>query len=102
MQDEAAPTRPRVWMDGFGLSIAQGTGIATYARNLAATLQGAGFETGLLYGRPMPWGGDATGREIAFFDAQARMRPWWRHAIEQAWPQRQAWNPKREVVMPSV
>jgi glycosyltransferase involved in cell wall biosynthesis len=78
----------RIWMDGFGLSIAQGTGIATYARNLADTLQRAGFETGLLYGRPMPWGGDAQAREIAFFDAKARMRPWWRHAVEQGLPQR--------------
>jgi glycosyltransferase involved in cell wall biosynthesis len=79
---------PRIWMDGFGLSIPHGTGIATYARNLAATLRGAGFETGLLYGRPIPSGGDAQAREIAFFDAELRPPPMWRQALAQFWPQR--------------
>ncbi len=78
----------RVWMDGFGLSIVNGTGIATYSRHLAATLRDAGFETALLYGRPLPWRGDAMAREIAFFDSRARTPPFWRRALAQALPQR--------------
>jgi glycosyltransferase involved in cell wall biosynthesis len=79
---------PRIWMDGFGLSIVNGTGIATYSRNLAATLRGAGFETGLLYGRPLHRRGDAAAREIAFFDAQLRPPPAWRQMLAQFLPQR--------------
>lgn len=65
---------PRVWMDGFGLSIVGGTGIATYARGLAAALASGGHGLGLLYGRPIPAGGEAMAREIAFFDSQTRLR----------------------------
>lgn len=90
MQSEAPPTRPRVWMDGFGLSIANGTGIATYARNLATTLLAAGFDTALLYGRPLRRGGDAAAREIAFFDAKLRPPPIWQQVLAQFGPQR-AW-----------
>lgn len=61
-------------MDGFGLSLVGGTGIATYSRGLAATLGETGLGLGLLYGRPMPEGGDAMAREIAFFDSQTRLR----------------------------
>jgi glycosyltransferase involved in cell wall biosynthesis len=89
---------PRIWMDGFGLSIANGTGIATYARNLAATLRGAGFETGLLYGRPIRAEGDAAAREIAFFDAELRPPPIWFQAMAQAWPQRARRLGERGVV----
>ncbi len=69
-----AGTAPRVWMDGFGLSIVAGTGIATYSRGLAGALAGSGLGLGLLYGRPMPAGGEPMAREIAFFDSQTRLR----------------------------
>lgn len=65
---------PRVWMDGFGLSLVGGTGIATYSRNMAATLGESGLGLGLLYGRPIPAGQDPLAREIAFFDSQTRLR----------------------------
>lgn len=40
----------RVLIEGHNLTLANGTGIATYARQLAATLRGLGYRTGLLAG----------------------------------------------------
>ncbi len=74
MSHDAPRVWPRVWMDGFGLSLVGGTGIATYSRGLAATLGETGLGLGLLYGRPMADGGDPMAREIAFFDSQTRLR----------------------------
>ena len=69
-----AETAPLVWMDAFGLSLTGGTGIATYSRELAATLRGSGLGLGLLYGRPVRPGLDPMAREVAFFDAGNRLR----------------------------
>ena len=69
-----SPPKPRVWIDGFALSLTQGTGIATYARGLAHTLRAEGGELGVLYGRPISGRGDAMEREIRFFDAQTQLR----------------------------
>lgn len=84
----AAPA-PRVWMDGFGLSIVGGTGIATYSRGLAAALAGSGLGLGLLYGRPVPARGEPMAREIAFFDSQTRLiRPLTQRLLGLLGPQR--------------
>lgn len=78
-------------MDGFGLSIVGGTGIATYARGLAGALAGSGLGLGLLYGRPIPPRGEPMAREIAFFDSQTRLtRPLLRRLLGVLGPQR-AW-----------
>lgn len=61
---------PRVWMDGFPLTLSHGTGITTYARGHAATLPRLGVSLGMLYGRPLPAISDATEREVRFFDAR--------------------------------
>ncbi|MEI6159137.1 MAG: glycosyltransferase family 1 protein [Roseococcus sp.] len=61
---------PRVWMDGFPLTLSHGTGITTYARSHAATLRGLGVNFGMLYGRPLPSLGDPAEREVRFFDAR--------------------------------
>lgn len=61
--------RPRIYIDGYNLSLEQGTGVATYARNLSFALRDLGAEVGVLYGtststisfQPLI-------REIAFFD----------------------------------
>jgi len=80
---------PRIWMDGFGLSLVSGTGIATYSRGLAATLGETGLGLGLLYGRPMPRGTDAMAREVAFFDSQTRLsHPLMRRMVSMLGPQR--------------
>ena len=60
----------RIWMDGFPLTLAHGTGITTYARGHAATLRGLGARLGMLYGRPLPHTADANEREVRFFDAR--------------------------------
>lgn len=61
---------PRVWMDGFPLTLSHGTGITTYARGHAATLRQLGVSLGMLYGRPLPGIADPAEREVRFFDAR--------------------------------
>ncbi len=67
---------PRIYIDGFNLSLQQGTGVATYARNLSFSLRDLGAEVGVLYGtqsstislHPLI-------REIAFFDPMVGRPP---------------------------
>lgn len=61
---------PRIWMDGFPLTLSHGTGITTYARGHAAALRRLGASLGMLYGRPLPTISDAAEREVRFFDAR--------------------------------
>ena len=61
---------PRIWMDGFPLTLTHGTGITTYARSHAETLRTLGVHLGMLYGRPLPSIADAGEREVRFFDAR--------------------------------
>ena len=58
----------KVMIDGFNLSLVQGTGIATYARNLSFNLKALGHETHVLYGIPRAQDRSAIMREISFFD----------------------------------
>ncbi len=61
--------KPRIYIDGFNLSLEQGTGVATYARNLSFALRDIGAEVGVLYGTSAPTTSSNTMmREIAFFD----------------------------------
>ncbi len=60
---------PLIWMDGFALTDAHGTGITTYSRGLASALRASGVRLGLLYGRPLPNRLGPTEREVRFFDA---------------------------------
>ncbi|MFC7691699.1 hypothetical protein ACFQY5_21105 [Paeniroseomonas aquatica] len=46
MRAAAPPGRPRVFLDGYNLALDQGTGVATYARNLSFAFGRLGFETG--------------------------------------------------------
>jgi glycosyltransferase involved in cell wall biosynthesis len=55
--------------DGFNLALAQGTGIATYARVLTGIARELGHEVGIVYGSPQTPPRAALSREIAFFDA---------------------------------
>ncbi|WP_431268720.1 hypothetical protein [Dankookia sp. P2] len=44
-------TQPsRVFLDGYNLALNQGTGVATYARNLSFALERLGHQVGVLYG----------------------------------------------------
>lgn len=101
MPNDAPRGSPRVWMDGFGLSLVGGTGIATYSRGLAATLGESGLGLGLLYGRPIggrPIGtaSDAMAREIAFFDSRVRLD--YRLARRLAG----IWGPQRAIAVPAA
>jgi glycosyltransferase involved in cell wall biosynthesis len=58
----------KVIVDGFNLALAQGTGIATYARNLTYNLKDLGHELHVLYGLPPSPDQSATMREISFYD----------------------------------
>ena len=61
--------KPRIFIDGYNLSLEQGTGVATYARNLSFSLRDLGAEVGVLYGtKASTLGRHALLREIAFFD----------------------------------
>ncbi|MEO3471694.1 glycosyltransferase family 1 protein [Roseomonas sp. CAU 1739] len=64
-----APRPPRIFIDGFNLSLTQGTGVATYARNLSFCLRDLGAEVGVLYGtKSSTIAMNSLIREIAFFD----------------------------------
>jgi glycosyltransferase involved in cell wall biosynthesis len=76
--------RARVFLDGYNLALDQGTGVATYARNLSFALQRLGCEVGVLYGtrsRPSP---NPLIREIAFFDERMRDPPPWLTVLRRA------------------
>jgi glycosyltransferase involved in cell wall biosynthesis len=77
-----AQTAPTIAIDGFNLGLEQGTGVATYARNLSFALHGLGAEVGVLYGRPFPQGKDALLREVNFFDPQGRRGGPWRRGFD--------------------
>lgn len=60
--------RPRIFLDGYNLALEQGTGVATYARNLSFALHDLGAEVGVIYGNRASPSSDPLIREIAFFD----------------------------------
>ncbi len=72
----------RICLDAFNLSMPKGSGIATYARNLAAAVTGLGYEAQLLFGPEQAPGGDNLLNEALIFDAprppakEGRKR-WW-------------------------
>jgi glycosyltransferase involved in cell wall biosynthesis len=64
-----AKSAPRIYIDGYNLALEQGTGVATYARNLSFCLRDMGAEVGVLYGtRASTISTNSLIREIAFFD----------------------------------
>jgi glycosyltransferase involved in cell wall biosynthesis len=76
--------RPRVFLDSYNLALDQGTGVATYARNLSHAMGQLGFETGVLYGTRASPGRDSLIREIAFFDERVGTPPKWLVALRRA------------------
>jgi glycosyltransferase involved in cell wall biosynthesis len=58
----------RVFYDGFNLSLAQGTGVATYTRTLAQVVHDLGYEVGVIYAAAQTPPKDRLLREVAFFD----------------------------------
>lgn len=57
-----------VLIDGYNLALEKGTGVATYARNLAQEVGRLGHRTSVLYGHGNMGSREPLLREIAFFD----------------------------------
>lgn len=72
---------PLIAIDGYNLALDQGTGVATYARNLSYRLGALGAEVGVLYGTRASPSIHPLMREIAFFDARVGTPPRWLKAI---------------------
>jgi glycosyltransferase involved in cell wall biosynthesis len=75
---------PRIFIDGYNLALDQGTGVATYARNLSFALGALGYEVGVLYGTRAAPSLDPLIREIAFFDERVGNPPKWLVALRRA------------------
>jgi glycosyltransferase involved in cell wall biosynthesis len=67
--------RDRVMIDGFSLSLAQGTGIATYSRNLAVSLRSVVAKIAVLYGRPIASDAPALLKEVGLYDEDPERPP---------------------------
>ncbi|MCO6416366.1 glycosyltransferase family 4 protein [Siccirubricoccus sp. KC 17139] len=80
-----APKRPRIFLDGYNLALDQGTGVATYARNLSFAMARLGAEVGVLYGTRASPSRDPLIREIAFFDERVGEAPQWLQAIRRGY-----------------
>jgi glycosyltransferase involved in cell wall biosynthesis len=68
-------------IDGYNLGLEQGTGIATYARNLSYCLHQLGHEVSVLYGNPVVPRVNELLKEIAFFDSNVGEPPLWLRRI---------------------
>lgn len=69
-------TKKAILYDGLNLSLAQGTGIATYTRILSNIAHNLGHDVGIVYETPFSVPKDATLQDILFFDqASGRHRP---------------------------
>jgi glycosyltransferase involved in cell wall biosynthesis len=61
----------RICLDGFNMSMVEGSGIATYGRNLCLALSGLGHETQILYSSGQKITSNNLLSQIALFDARA-------------------------------
>lgn len=66
MTDDISATI-RIGLDGYNLALPQGTGVATYGRNLAAAITELGYPVDLLFGVNIPRKVDDDLRESLFF-----------------------------------
>ncbi|MBV1799607.1 glycosyltransferase family 1 protein [Siccirubricoccus sp. G192] len=80
----SATGRPRVFLDGYNLALDQGTGVATYARNLSFGMARLGFEVGVVYGTRAAPSFNPLIREIAFFDERVGDPPKWLVALRRS------------------
>jgi glycosyltransferase involved in cell wall biosynthesis len=64
----------RIIYDGLNLSLAEGTGVATYTRMLAQVVRELGHEVGVVYGSPQAPPRDSLLREVSFFDERRAIR----------------------------
>jgi len=76
--------RGTVMIDGYNLALENGTGVATYARNLSITAGDLGYRTEILYGTRAAPSADPLLREISFFDQNAGLPSFWFELVRQA------------------
>lgn len=76
--------KPRIAIDGYNLALDQGTGVATYARNLSHRLGAMGAEVGVLYGQRSSTGKDELLREVTLYDARPRPPHWAKRIVDDA------------------
>jgi glycosyltransferase involved in cell wall biosynthesis len=67
--------RPSICIDGFNLAAAQGTGIATYSRNLLDAASRLGFRTEALFGPTLPIGSVKPFGDVAILDPERPAEP---------------------------
>ncbi len=72
--EDASQTVRRVIYDGLNLSLAQGTGVATYTRMLAQIVCDLGYEVGVVYASTQTPPKDPLLREVVFFDEKRAVR----------------------------
>ena len=78
--------KPKIYIDGFNLSLEQGTGVATYSRNLSFALRDLGAEVGVLYGTSTSTiSFHSLIREIAFFDPRVGKPSWLAERLTNFW-----------------
>ncbi|MGK7868956.1 glycosyltransferase family 4 protein [Falsiroseomonas sp. E2-1-a20] len=77
-------SKPRIAIDGYNLALDQGTGVATYARNLSHRLGALGAEVGVLYGQRGSAGKDELLREVTLYDARPRPPHWAKRMVDDA------------------
>ncbi|TCZ61354.1 glycosyltransferase family 4 protein [Roseicella aquatilis] len=69
-------TQPsRLFIDGYNLELTQGTGVATYARNLSTAMGRLGHQVGVLYGSRAAPSLHPLMQEVAFFDTEEEDPP---------------------------
>lgn len=61
-----------ILLDGYNLGLVQGTGVATYGRNLSHIIKQSGQQVSVLYGKKTRQAKNPLLKEVAFFDAAVR------------------------------
>lgn len=74
----------KISVDAYNISLDQGTGVATYGRNLVSTARSLGYEVGLLYGSAVGKSKIALLDEIAFVENRmgGRLESHWKRSSD--------------------
>lgn len=89
----------RIMIDGMNLALEQGTGVATYSKNLSYCLRQKGHEVTALYGKPMRAHKDDLLREAMFFDIYPDRRSRWEETVQDF---ANAFLPKTAATIPTT
>ena len=76
--------KPSICVDAYNIALPEGSGIATYGRNLLKNLKALGHETSVLYGPQAGRSQNPVLNEVALVDALPPQKGKWR-AAQRAW-----------------